>query len=42
METKSQYSGSAVVPNLESADIFGLKLPEAITTSCAGQDFWEL
>ena len=29
-------------PNLGSSDIFGLKLPEAFTTSCAGQDFWEL
>ena len=32
----------AVVPNLGSPDILGLKLPEALITSCAGQDFWEL
>ena len=31
----------AVVPNLESPDVFGLNLPEAFTTSCVGQDFWE-
>ena len=27
------------VPNLVSPDVLGLKLPEAFTTSCAGQDF---
>ena len=32
----------AVVPNLGSPDILGLKLPEAFTTSCAGQNIWEL
>ena len=32
----------SVVPNLGSPDIVGLKFPEAFTTSCAGQDFWEV
>ena len=31
----------AVFPNLESTDILGLKLPEALTISYASQDFWE-
>ena len=32
----------AVVSNLGSPDVLGLKLPEAFSTSSAGQDFWEL
>ena len=32
----------ALVPNLRSPDVPGLKLPETFTASCAGQDFWEL
>ena len=33
---------SAVVPNLGPPDVLGLQLPEASTTTSAGQDFWEL
>ena len=32
----------AVVPNLGPPDVPGLQLPEAFTTTTAGQDFWEL
>ena len=32
----------AVVPNLGPPDVFGLQLPEAFTTTSAGQDFWTL
>ena len=32
----------AVVPNLGPPDVVGLQLPEAFTTTSAGQDFWEL
>ena len=31
-----------MVANFASPDVLGLKLPEAFTTGCAGQDFWEL
>ena len=31
-----------VVPNLGPPDVLGLQLPEALTTTSAGQDFWEL
>ena len=30
------------VPNLGPTDVLGLHLPEAFTTTSAGQDFWEL
>ena len=30
-----------MVPDPESPDVLGLQIPEAFTTSCAGQDFWE-
>ena len=33
---------NAVVPNLGPPDVLGLQLPEAFTTTSAGQDFWEL
>ena len=29
-------------PNLGPPDVLGLQLPEAFTTTSAGQDFWEL
>ena len=32
----------AVVPNLGPPDVLGIQLPEAFTTTSAGQDFWEL
>ena len=32
----------AVFPNLGPPDVLGLQLPEAFTTTSAGQDFWEL
>ena len=38
----SPASSRAVVPNLGSPDVLGLQLPEAFTTTLAGQDFWEL
>ena len=31
-----------MVPNLETSDVLGLKLPETINTSCAGQDIWDV
>ena len=31
-----------VVPNFGPPDVLGLQLPEAFTTTSAGQDFWEL
>ena len=31
-----------MVPNLGSPDVLGLKLPDAFTISCGGQDFWEM
>ena len=31
-----------VVPNLGPPDVLGLQLPEAFTTTSAGQDFWEV
>ena len=34
-----QDCARSVVPNLGSPDVPGLKLPEAFTTSCAGQEF---
>ena len=33
---------TAVVPNLGPPDVLRLQLPEAFTTTSAGQDFWEL
>ena len=33
---------NSVVPNLEPPDVLGIQLPEALTTTSAGQDFWEL
>lgn len=32
---------TAVVPNLGSPDVIGLRYPKAFALSCAGQDFWE-
>ena len=32
----------AMVPNLGSPDVLGLKLPEAFATRCAVLDFWKL
>ena len=32
----------AVVPNLGPPGVLGLQLPEAFTTTSAGQDFWDL
>ena len=32
----------SVVPNVGPPDVLGLQLPEAFTTTSAGQDFWEL
>ena len=34
--------GRAVVPNLGPPDVLGPQVPEAFTTTSAGQDFWEL
>ena len=31
-----------MVPNLGPPDVLGLQLPEAFTTTSAGQNFWEL
>ena len=33
---------NAVILNLGPPDVIGLQLPEAFTTTSAGQDFWEL
>ena len=33
---------TSMVPNLDSPDGIGLQLPEAFTTTCASQEFWEL
>ena len=37
-----ENSSKAIVANAESPYALGLKLPEAFTTSYAGQDFWNL
>ena len=39
---RALLSFRAVIPNLGSPDVPGLKFPEAFITSYAGQDFWEL
>ena len=33
---------TSAVPNLGPPDVLRLQLPEAIATTSAGQDFWEL
>ena len=37
-----RISSMTVVSNCSPPDVLGLQLPEAFTTTSAGQDFWEL